>query len=51
MAEFTQDAKKLLDAIGGSENINAVTHCVTRMRFVLNDEGKADVKAIEDIHR
>lgn len=49
MAEFTQDAKKLLDAIGGSENINAATHCVTRMRFVLNDEGKADVKAIEDI--
>ena len=49
MADFTQDAKKLLDAIGGSENINAATHCVTRMRFVLNDTDKADVKAIEDI--
>src|SRR5699024_6349920 len=49
MADFTQDAKKLLEEIGGTENINAVTHCVTRMRFVLKDESKANVKAIEDI--
>lgn len=49
MADFNQDAKKLLEEIGGKENINAVTHCVTRMRFVLNDEDKANVKAIEDI--
>lgn len=35
MADFTQDAKKLLDAIGGRENINAATHCVTRMRFCI----------------
>ena len=49
MADFTQDAKKLLEEIGGTENIDAVTHCVTRMRFVLEDESKANVKAIEDI--
>lgn len=49
MANFTEDAKKLLDGVGGKENINAVTHCVTRMRFVLNDPSDADVKAIEDI--
>jgi len=49
MADFTQDAKKLLEEIGGTENINAATHCVTRMRFVLNDESKANIKAIEDI--
>jgi len=49
MADFTEDAKKLLEDIGGEENINAATHCVTRMRFVLNDEDKADVQAIEDI--
>jgi len=48
MADFEQDAKKLLEDIGGEENINAATHCVTRMRFVLNDEDKADVQAIED---
>lgn len=49
MAEFTEDAKKLLEGVGGKENINAVTHCVTRMRFVLNDPSDADVKAIESI--
>lgn len=49
MANFTQDAKTLLKEIGGRENINAVTHCVTRMRFVLNDPDKADAKAIEKI--
>ena len=40
MAKFTEDAKKLLDGVGGKENINAVTHCVTRMRFVLNDPSR-----------
>ena len=49
MADFTQDAQKLLEEIGGAENIDAVSHCVTRMRFVLRDESKANVKAIEDI--
>ncbi len=49
MADFDQDAQKLLEEVGGKENINAVTHCVTRMRFVLKDEDKANVKAIEDI--
>ncbi len=49
MADFTEDAQKLLKEIGGKENINAVTHCVTRMRFVLNDSEKANVKTIEEI--
>lgn len=39
----------LLSAIGGKENVTAVTHCATRMRFVLGDDKKADVKAIEAI--
>lgn len=47
MGKFTQDATKLLELVGGKENISAVTHCVTRMRFVLVDPSKADVLAIE----
>ncbi|MCH4014280.1 MAG: PTS system trehalose-specific EIIBC component [Solobacterium sp.] len=47
MGKFTQDATKLLEYVGGKENISAVTHCVTRMRFVLVDPSKADVKKIE----
>ncbi|PLR99279.1 PTS system trehalose-specific EIIBC component [Bacillus sp. T33-2] len=50
MSKFTEPSKDLLEHIGGKENIAAVTHCVTRMRFVLNDPSKADVKAIESIN-
>ena len=49
MGKFEQEAKDLLQAIGGKENITAVTHCATRMRFVLGDEKKANIKAIESI--
>jgi PTS system trehalose-specific IIC component len=37
MANFKKEAIELLDAIGGKENIKAVTHCMTRMRLVLHD--------------
>lgn len=49
MGKFEQDAKALLAAIGGKDNITAVSHCATRMRFVLVDEGLADVSQIEDL--
>ena len=49
MGKFSSDAKKLLDYVGGKENIKAVTHCVTRMRFVLVDPAKADVDKIESL--
>ena len=47
MGKFQEDAAKLLEYVGGKENISAVTHCVTRMRFVLVDPNKANVKKIE----
>ena len=49
MAKYEQDVKALLDLIGGKENIRAVSHCMTRMRFVLADEKKADTKGIEKL--
>ncbi|UFT99620.1 PTS system trehalose-specific EIIBC component [Radiobacillus kanasensis] len=49
MSKFTDPAKQLLEHVGGSENISVVTHCATRMRFVLNDPKKADAEKIEDI--
>lgn len=49
MSNFSNDAKQLLEAIGGKENISAVSHCATRLRFVLNDPDKADIKKIEDV--
>ena len=47
MGKYQQDAVRLLELVGGKENIAAVSHCVTRMRFVLNDPKKADVPGIE----
>ncbi|HJB17577.1 MAG TPA: PTS system trehalose-specific EIIBC component [Candidatus Blautia excrementipullorum] len=47
MGKYAEDAKELLRLVGGKENIAAVSHCMTRMRFALVDPSKADVKAIE----
>ena len=47
MGKYEQDCRQLLTLVGGKENIAAVSHCVTRMRFVLNDPAKADVAGIE----
>lgn len=49
MVDYKQDASQLLTLVGGKDNIAAVSHCATRMRFVLNDLTKADQKAIEEI--
>lgn len=47
MGKYEQDAEELLHLIGGKENIAAVSHCITRMRFVLVNPKNADVEGIE----
>lgn len=47
MGKYAEDAKELLRFVGGKENIAAVSHCMTRMRFVLNEPKKADIEKIE----
>ena len=49
MGKYDNDVKRLLELVGGKENIQAVSHCMTRMRFVLIDPKKADEKAIEEL--
>lgn len=49
MSNYTQPAHDLLKHVGGRDNISVVTHCATRMRFVLNDPQKADVEQIQAI--
>ncbi|WP_050181007.1 PTS system trehalose-specific EIIBC component [Domibacillus robiginosus] len=49
MSKYTDPAKELLERIGGKDNVAAVTHCATRMRFVLKDPQKANVEQIEAI--
>ena len=40
-------ADEIIRYVGGSGNIRSLTHCITRLRFVLKDEEKADTEAIE----
>ncbi len=49
MGVYTDECRRLLELIGGKENIGAVSHCVTRMRFVLNDPKRADIRKIEEL--
>jgi PTS system beta-glucosides-specific IIC component len=42
-------AKKIVEKIGGEENIQNFTHCATRLRFNLKDNSKADLKTIANL--
>ena len=42
-----QEVERLIELVGGRENIASVSHCLTRLRFVLNDTSKADTNALE----
>ncbi len=44
-----QDVAQIIEKVGGSDNIASVSHCLTRLRFVLNDTDKADAKALEQL--
>lgn len=44
-----QHIERLVECIGGADNIASVSHCLTRLRFVLNDTDLAKVKDIEAI--
>ncbi|AET58883.1 beta-glucosides PTS, EIIBCA [Paenibacillus terrae HPL-003] len=45
---YKKMSKDILDGVGGKENVNAVWHCATRLRFKLNDASAADTKKIEN---
>ena len=47
MGKYQLEAQQLLEFVGGKENISMVTHCVTRMRFVLVDPSRANIEKIE----
>jgi trehalose PTS system EIIBC or EIIBCA component len=49
MSVNKDSVEKIVKAVGGKENISAATHCVTRLRFALKDEGKVDKEALEDV--
>ncbi|MFB4168083.1 PTS system trehalose-specific EIIBC component [Virgibacillus sp. JSM 102003] len=47
--KYSQEASEIVEALGGEENINVATHCVTRLRFALSDEDQVNKDALENM--
>lgn len=47
--KYEKDAAAIIAAVGGDENISSLYHCVTRLRFGLKDNTKADQAALTAI--
>lgn len=47
MAIDRKNVERIVEAVGGKDNIEAATHCVTRLRFALVDDSKVDSQALE----
>lgn len=47
--DYDKSAKQIVKYAGGEGNILSLTHCTTRLRFVLHDFGKADVESVKKV--
>lgn len=47
MMKYETLAKSIIENVGGTKNINSLTHCVTRLRFKLKDESKANTEVLK----
>ena len=47
--DYKKTAADILELVGGEKNVASVTNCMTRLRFVLNDAGKADVESLKKV--
>ena len=47
--DYTKVAQNIIANIGGKENIISVRHCITRVRFKLKDESKADDNVVKNL--
>ena len=48
--DYKKLAEDILAKVGGEENISGLTHCATRLRFNLKDEGKAQTEALKKVN-
>jgi PTS system beta-glucosides-specific IIC component len=49
MMKYEQLAKSIIENVGGKENVYSVVHCITRLRFKLKDEGKANTDVLKNM--
>ena len=47
--QYSEEAEAIVTAVGGLGNVEAATHCVTRLRFALTDEDQVDKAALEQM--
>ncbi|MBA1392963.1 PTS beta-glucoside transporter subunit IIBCA, partial [Lactobacillus sp. XV13L] len=47
--DYQKSAQAIFQAVGGNENINSLTHCMTRLRFKLNNESRVDDDKVKQI--
>ena len=47
--DYAALAPRLLEQVGGKANISSMSHCATRMRFVLKDESRAATESIKEL--
>lgn len=47
--DYVETSKKIIEGVGGADNIASATHCMTRLRLVLNDDSKASDAKINKI--
>ena len=45
---YQELARKILELVGGKENVSGLTHCATRLRFNLHDESKAQTETLKN---
>lgn len=49
MEKYRDLAKDIVDNVGGADNVRGLVHCITRLRFTLKDEGKANDQILKDM--
>lgn len=49
MGKYEKLAKDIVEHVGGRDNVEGLVHCITRLRFTLKDEGKADDQALKEM--
>ena len=49
MADKKELAARVLELVGGADNVVMATHCITRLRFNLKDDSKADLEALKTL--
>ena len=47
--DYDKLAKDIIHEIGGQNNVNSLSHCATRLRFILKNDEKANLDAIKTL--